>query len=985
MRPTTYFEDDLFEDSDNGKLPPPRPVAPATITPASLPSKLRPALSHSALYLGSRLRVSLSSGCPTSHGALCENNDKIYENRGENLYGVRDSGAAIGLNTFRYLHNMTSVATEAAFGALEYPASAYNHPDKFFEGAIAYGDTPMSMTGMLPSRVMPPQTNNYNVNLLEDADDPFGDDDSLFSDTDDQPMRRATTIGHNSGNQVHFGDDEDFKPRLNYTKTIKRAKLVHGNYVIDAPVPQRLLQEYASKQFGRSNETSFVRYSGVTCGPSNFVKLNYNLRQNIYSPPRATEIMVCITMYNEDEILLGRTLKGVFDNIENLTQRANTTWGDELWKKVTVVIVNDGRLQLHERTQSLLTALGVFQEGYAKSKVSDRDVKAHVFEYTTTVGIEKVTRERVHLAANATPMQLIFALKEKNARKINSHRWCFQAFAPLLQPKVVMLLDCGTKPSKDAFYHLWSAFRDPNVAGACGEMRVALGPGSLLLANPLVAAQNFEYKISNVLDKPMESVFGFISVLPGAFSAYRWDALLNVDGKGPLEKYFKGEFLHQTAQMDVDDDEHELRERNYQDSGIFTSNMYLAEDRILCFELVAKRNKNYVLRYVSSAKAETDVPELVDDLVLQRRRWLNGSLFTAMYYISHWTQIWRSNHSLFRKLWLQLEFYYNLVTVTMSWFSPASFFLVFRILTRNLGSEGLGFGLGHYLSTGFLWIYVGCVVCTFLFAFGNTPRGSRKFYVAIFAFFAVLMAYLLFAAVYLAIETIKMVLRSTGGHFSAGMLFTNSKFRNLVVSMLSTYLLYAIGAVLHGEPSFMFTSFLQYLLISPAYINVLNIYAFCNIHDVSWGNRDAPQAKDLDAAKVTDVDGEMVMTIASSSPEELEDAYRATIEDLRVPPPKVRAAPHKKDKIDSYYALIRTVTVLVWMLTNAILVAVVMAAGGKLLDIWNDDHNATVFLTVILWIVCALAAFRLLGSVIYVLLKMGRPLRWQIQKRKTIK
>ncbi|KAM9916380.1 hypothetical protein OXX80_013629, partial [Metschnikowia pulcherrima] len=118
-----------------------------------------------------------------------------------------------------------------------------------------------------------------------------------------------------------------------------------------------------------------------------------------------------------------------------------------------------------------------------------------------------------------------------------------------------------------------SAFKDPNVAGACGEMRVALGHNKALLSNPLVAAQNFEYKISNVLDKPMESVFGFISVLPGAFSAYRWDALLNVDGRGPLEKYFKGEFLHQTARIeDEDDDEAELKERNFQESGIFTSN-----------------------------------------------------------------------------------------------------------------------------------------------------------------------------------------------------------------------------------------------------------------------------------------------------------------------------------------------------------------------------------------------------------------------------
>lgn len=106
-----------------------------------------------------------------------------------------------------------------------------------------------------------------------------------------------------------------------------------------------------------------------------------------------------------------------------------------------------------------------------------------------------------------------------------------------------------------------------NVGGACGEICVDTGKGcSLLLKSPLAASQNFEYKMSNILDKPLESVFGYISVLPGAFSAYRYKALQNgPNGKGPLASYFKGEAMHGDGANSA---------------GLFERNMYLAEDRM---------------------------------------------------------------------------------------------------------------------------------------------------------------------------------------------------------------------------------------------------------------------------------------------------------------------------------------------------------------------------------------------------------------------
>jgi chitin synthase len=117
-------------------------------------------------------------------------------------------------------------------------------------------------------------------------------------------------------------------------------------------------------------------------------------------------------------------------------------------------------------------------------------------------------------------------------------------------------------------------------------------------------------------DKPLESSFGYVSVLPGAFSAYRYRAILG----RPLEQYFHGD--HSLADR--------LGPKGIYGMNIFTKNMFLAEDRILCFELVAKANERWTLTYVKPSKAETDVPETAVELIGQRRRWLNGSFAASV-------------------------------------------------------------------------------------------------------------------------------------------------------------------------------------------------------------------------------------------------------------------------------------------------------------------------------------------------------------------
>ncbi len=82
------------------------------------------------------------------------------------------------------------------------------------------------------------------------------------------------------------------------------------------------------------------------------------------------------------------------------------------------------------------------------------------------------------------PVQVIFCLKEKNKGKINSHRWFFNAFGPILEPNVCVLLDVGTVPGPTSICHLWKAFdANKNVGGACGEITVSKGKYWIL--NPL--------------------------------------------------------------------------------------------------------------------------------------------------------------------------------------------------------------------------------------------------------------------------------------------------------------------------------------------------------------------------------------------------------------------------------------------------------------------------------------------------------------------
>lgn len=743
---------------------------------------------------------------------------------------------------------------------------------------------------------------------------------------DDASQAEDTTVDASE----QYGRIPQRQPRRHHS--LRRVELHDGHLVLDCPVPTKLLQRLPIKT-GR--EFTHMRYTAVTCDPDQFFDDRYALRAILFDPPRRTELFIIITMYNEDEHMFTRTMHHVMMNISYLCSRSKSqTWGPDGWKRVVVGIIADGRHKVHSRTLSVLAAMGVYQEGVGKNAVHGVPVEAHLYEYTTQISVDPSLKFR-SAERGVVPVQVLLCIKEKNRKKINSHRWAFNAFGRVLEPNVCVLIDAGTQPRPRSIYRLWKAFdRNSNVGGACGEIVAMKGMLWSALLNPLVAAQNFEYKMSNILDKPMESAFGYIGVLPGAFSAYRYVALQNdALGNGPLCSYFKGETL-QGGTSDAD---------------IFSSNMYLAEDRILCWELVSKRNSSWVLHYVKRAQAVTDVPEQAPELITQRRRWLNGSFFAAIHSIIKFGYIYRSSHPFGRKLLFHVEMIYQAIQLFFSWFAMANYYISFCILTDALASSF------HWLKIPTLilqYIYVAFLVFCYLLSMGNRPVGSKAGYQISMGVFAVLTLYMFAAVVYLTVSSIKGAV----GRDDPSELMADQTFITIVISLVSTFGIWLIAGIIFAEPWHIFTSIVQYLLMAPSFVNVINIYALCNTHDVSWGTKGSDKAaNDLGNARAAQ--GNEVEVAIPTEDVDLNNAYEDACLELVTKPPKVRPTVNPEARQRDYYATVRTNVVLVWTITNAALAIGILHIGSY--------RVRTIYMAVLLYTVAALSLFRLIGAIVY--------------------
>ncbi len=557
-----------------------------------------------------------------------------------------------------------------------------------------------------------------------------------------------------------------------------------------------------------------------------------------------TKLIIALTMYNESPDDLARTFEGLVDTLQDL-QRAHCLRS----RDVVIALVADGADRVHPDAKTWLVDMGFWDPehpDYSQAK----GATMHFFSSTTRLVCppdeDDPSGADVH-------MQFVYMLKEKNAKKLDSHAWILEGLAPLLTPDFCVFVDVGTRPRPTAVRRLVQEMvEDPRVAGCCGEITIDDPYGRAARGcSPVIIAQNFEYKMANALDKAFESVFGYVSVLPGAFCAFRtgpWvrpaagfagrynsNSGAGTAGPGgstrslaasscsplsgnPLEEYFRP-----LTRKHI---------RGFDSLGPFNKNMYLAEDRVLCWELVAKDGEDNLLRYVKGSIAETDPMGDLAGLIAQRRRWLNGSLFAKLYAVKHLPRLSRTTHSRERRCAIYAQFAFALVQLVMDWFAVSLFFVQFRVSTdlclSNSETSPLFSGGGNLqgLSTVLQLAYMALVLVLMISSLsGAKPRDlvwTHRLAFAVFGVFSLATMVLTSAYIFM------------GGSLALKLLLTFS---------LSTY--FVVGFV-HGELHHVLLGIVPYLFALPSWINIFQIYSMSNLHDVSWGTR--PEVPEADGA-----------------------------------------------------------------------------------------------------------------------------------------
>lgn len=581
--------------------------------------------------------------------------------------------------------------------AFSYTDSVYDFEERSFdehEPPIP----PLHKTGVFSVPLQPTHTVNSNSDdgYENSSKNEYLDFNSEISGSPvNEPMTHSqsyTSIDRLNSSSSHYSKD---------------VPLLCGSLTIDCPTPIDLRGMLGPFMQKNPDEASFLRYSAITCQPEDMN--NNGLQLRTWSTGRDIQIAVCLTLSDEDLASFAISLSSIMNNLKHLCSRSKSrVWGNESWEKVLVCVVIDGRNTVHQNVLDLLASIGVYQPHIAKGRVNGKRTLSHMYEFTSTINVDEKLNLTTATGDGNVPMQMLLCVKDRRLGTYNSHRWFLNGIASLARPKVCLFVRNGARLGPTSIYHAWKAFDvDSTIGGMCGKTSIDTGKFGFRLLNPFIASQHFDQMIHNNLRLPYDSCMGYISNALNAIYGFRYVALQDsYPNPGPLADYFE-------------QDQYEIPRR-----GILQSNAFLAQEQLLFWKVITRKDAKWHLQYVPEACATIEAPNSMAGILESKKSEINSSFSLAVYVIVDFFSLWTTRHKFFRFLLLTVQSLVFAIEKLVNFFSMANFFLAFYFVCNATSYSSLN-PYGNWARPLFLvfeYILICLIFSQFMLAMGNRPR-----------------------------------------------------------------------------------------------------------------------------------------------------------------------------------------------------------------------------------------------------------------------
>jgi chitin synthase len=497
-----------------------------------------------------------------------------------------------------------------------------------------------------------------------------------------------------------------------------------------------------------------------------------------------TDILILLPVLDEEPTLLQRTLESIQKNIYE---------GNLHNLRIGVVIIYEGWKNFYSK-YTQVSYSKFFDSFVDLNKMKFSMKRSNITGFKPSCDILHCFSTKTNLQNPSRPMlRVMFCIKHQRATRLHTHLWFMQGICMNILPKFILHLVPGSRPRKTAIRTLWN-YLDENQT--CGAVTGDLKPSTISMFNFIVAAQTIEYKFVNTFENTMETLFGQVSFLPEQFSMIRWSILQDYHIQ---EIYFKS-LLDKKVSM-------------------IKANFFNSHERVMPY-LISRYHlfyrqgpsNKYTINYTHQARCEIEVPSDMLNFLKLKHGYINSSVCSIIRFVSSFGLFMREE-SLSEKVLRYLQVIWSFFNLLFLWLVVGIFGVTFMVTLRDTYPDYAsreGFNILDYI---ILFYYV-LILIVLLMSIGSSAGSVKTYY------------------------TISIIWRAYMFSLIAMFIYAHRtlEFREdwMIWLLVSVALLIVLVIWLYSAFRSLIFCLVPFILMFPTYINILSIYAMCNLHDCTY-------------------------------------------------------------------------------------------------------------------------------------------------------